>query len=72
MATEKIFSITGKEVPKQEPSQSSDEEIAETSFAPRFNYWNGLHVFSILGGCTLAMSALTLIPRHNSILYQKY
>ena len=72
MATKKIVSITGKEVPMQEPSQSSNEKIAETSFVPRFSYWNGLHVFSILGGCALAMSALTLIPRHNSILYQKY
>ena len=72
MTSKKIFSITGKEVPKQEPSQSYDEKIAETSLVSRLSYWNGLHVFNILGGCALAMSVLTLIPRHNSILDQTY
>ena len=72
MATKKIFSITGKEVPKQELPQSYDDRIAGTSLVSRVSYWNGLHVFSILFGCGLAMSALTLIPRHNSILDQTY
>ena len=34
------------------------------------SYWNGLHVFSILGACASVLSIQTLILRHNSIIYQ--
>ena len=72
MGTKKIFSISGKEVTKEELPQSYDDRIAETALVSRVSYSNGLHVFSILFGCGLAMSASTLIPRHNSILDQTY
>ena len=72
MASEKIFSITGKEIRKQKASQKKDDKIAEKSLISSIRYWNGFHVFSVLSGCGLAMSTLTLIPRHNSILHQEY
>ena len=67
MNTEKIFSITGKEIAKRKSSIEKDDGKAEASDVANISYVSGLHVFTILIGCGLAMSMLTLIPRHNSI-----
>ena len=64
MATEKIFSITGKEIPKEKSWKNGKAEGLEVA---KISYINGLHVFTILIGCGLAMSILALIPRHNSV-----
>ena len=72
MTTEKIFSITGKEVSKIKAYCKSNGENAETSDVSNINYLNGLHVFTILFGCGLSMSILTLIPRHDSIQEPEY
>ena len=72
MASEKVFSITGKEVPKEKEGERNDKEMAEATDSSNAKYINGLHVFTILFGCGLAMSILALIPRHNSIEESQY
>ena len=72
MTTEKIFSITGKVIPKIEAWCKNNEGSAEASDVPKINYKSGLHVFTILFGCGLSMSMMTLIPRHDSILEPEY
>ena len=67
MANEKIFSITGKEILKDKPCCKNDDGKDEGSEVFTVNYRSGLHVFTMLLGCGLAMSILTLISRHNSI-----
>ena len=72
MTSEKIFSITGKEIPKEKPCSKNNDTTAETSDISKISYRHGLHVFTILIGCGLAMSILALIPRHNSVENQTY
>ena len=50
------------------------EIMRSESFQHRssISYWNCLRVFVILGACACTISIMTLIPRHNSILDQKY
>ena len=67
MTNEKIFSITGKEILNDKSCSRNDDGKDECSEVSTVNYKNGLHVFTILFGCGLAMSIMTLIPRHNSI-----
>ena len=64
MTNEKIFSITGKEIIKEKSFTENDDEKDEESEVSSISYRSGLHVFTILFGCGLAMSILTLIPRH--------
>ena len=72
MTTEKIFSITGKGIPKIEAWCKNNEGNTEESDVSNINYKSGLHVFTILLGCGLSMSMMTLIPRHDSILEPVY
>ena len=67
MATEKIFSITGKEIFKDKSCSKNDDRKDEASEVSTVNYKSRLHVFTILFGGGVAMSILTLIPRHDSI-----
>ena len=55
MTTEKIFSITGKEVSKIKAYCKSNGDNAEASDVSNINYKNGLHVFTILFGCGLSI-----------------
>ena len=72
----KIFSITGTEISRDKSSNKNKSEkfrgsvVADTINDMRCvaSYWNGLHIFSVLCACGLAMSILALIPRHNAIL----
>ena len=70
MTTEKIFSITGKEVSGETSLKKCNGKKSRSRDAG--TYWEGLHIFSTLCACGLAMSILTLIPRHNSILEPMY
>ena len=72
MATRKIFVINGEETTKKQSSIGRNRGMARKSGNPNINYWSGLHVFTILCCCGLVMSILTLIPRHDPILDQKY
>ena len=36
------------------------------------SYWNILYIFGIVVGCSIMLSTILIIPRHNSIIYQKY
>ena len=72
MATEKIFSITGKEIAKEKACCKNIDGNAEASDVSNINYKSGLHVFTILFGCGLSMSIMTLIPRHDSTLEPEY
>ena len=72
MATEKIFSITGKEIAKEKACCKNSDGNAEASDVSTINCKSGLHVFTILFGCGLSMSIMTLIPRHDSILEPEY
>ena len=67
MTTEKIFSITGKEILKENSRVKNDDAKDQGSQGSTIRYRSGLHIFTILFGCWLAMSMITLIPRHNSI-----
>ena len=51
---------------------SSIRQVAGDSDIANKGYWNWLHICSILCCCGLAMSMMTLIPRHNSILDPSY
>ena len=51
------------QTPKMKRTDSSVEHSS---------YWNLLHIAGILTGCALVLSPQTLIPRHNSIIYQQY
>ena len=70
MTNGKVFTIDVKEISdKKLPERSSDRQPS-TSFASDINsisYWNGLRLLGILGGCAVAVSIQTLIPRHNSL-----
>ena len=44
----------------------------ENSSVKNTSYWNLLRVFGILTGCALVLFSQTLIPRHNSIVFQEY
>ena len=72
MTTGKIFLIHGEDISKKQSSIRRNGRLAPTSGNSNSNYWSMLHVFSILCLSGLAMSILTLIPRHNSILDQSY
>ena len=72
MTAEKIFTITGKVILKEKSCSKNDDRKDEGSEVSTVNYKNGLHVFTILFGCGLAMSILTLIPRHHSIKEPMY
>ena len=67
MTNEKIFTITCKKIHKEKSCCKNDDRKAEVSKDSTVSYRNGLHVITILFGCGLAMSILTLLPRHNSI-----
>ena len=70
MTTKKIFSITGREVSGETSlKKSNGRKLRSKDDAA---YWEGIHIFSIFFACGLAMSILTLIPRHNSILEPEY
>ena len=36
------------------------------------SYWNISYIFGIVVGCSMMLSTILIIPRHNSIIYQKY
>ena len=72
MPARKIFVICRDENPKKQSSTKKDGTKARKSGINDSCYTGGLHVFTILCCCSLAMSVLTLIPRHNSILEPAY
>ena len=72
MINEKIYSISGTEVSEEMSSKRHDEEKSISSIVPEPSYWNGLHAVTIIATSCLAMSVLALIPRHDSILEQRY
>lgn len=72
MATRKIFVVSGEESSKEESSTRRNGNRARIAGVTNIKFMGGLHVLSILCCCGLAMSVLTLIPRHNSILDQSY
>ena len=56
MSNEKIFSITGKEVLKEQSCSKKDDRKDEGPEVSTISYRSGLHVFTILFGCGLTMS----------------
>ena len=61
-----------KESSKQQYPFKRNWRVVRKSDDDNNNYWSWLHLFTILCFCGLAMSTLTLIPRHNSILDPSY
>ena len=53
----------------EQPEQTIFEEEDTTEDA---SYWNALYEVVVFAACILNASALTLIPRTNSILYPEY
>ena len=72
MPAEKVFVITGEEVSVENSNHTKTGVRVRSLLVLRNEYWNGLHVLGILCACNLAISILTLIPRHNSIIDQTY
>ena len=64
--------IDGEETTEKQPSRRKNGGLVRKSGNQNINYWSGFHVFTVLCCCGLAMSILTLIPRHNSIHDQSY
>ena len=56
---------------EQDQKNIMGEEENENTSGKR-NYLNFLYIFVMIGSCTLLTSVVTLIPRHNSILYPVY
>jgi len=56
MTNEKIFTITGKEIFKEKSCSIKGDGKDIGSEVSTISYRNGLHVFTILFGCGLAMS----------------
>ena len=72
MSSEKIFIVNGEEISENQSQVRNNWIIAEKSGDLTISYWSGLHVFSILCCSGLAMSIMTLIPRHDSMADQSY
>ena len=72
MTNREIFVIDGEDNKKEQSSVRKDRRMAHKFGNSNSMYWNGLHVFTILCCCGLAMSILTLIPRHNPFHDQSY
>lgn len=72
MKTRQIFLIDGREGTKKQSTIRGNKKIANKSGNQHINYWSGFHVFTILCSCVLAVSILTVMPRHNSIIDQSY
>ena len=72
MTAEKIFVITNMELSKEITSSKNKERKEQPPVFSTFNFSHGLHILSILGSSGVAISVLTLIPRHNSILESVY
>lgn len=53
-------------------SMENAKTRATSSSVKNASYWNVLHNIGILLGCVFWVSPLTLIPRHNTILYPTY
>ena len=64
--------VNQEEILENQSQIRENGRMAKKSGDSTISYWSGLHVFSILCCCGLAMSILTLIPRHNSLLDQSY
>ena len=64
-----ITAITVQEIggTEQEPVHKENKDKPIQS-----NYWNMLHLLTIIGATSLTLSAQLLIPRHNSIHYPNY
>ena len=72
MTKTQVFVINGEEPIQEQSSPRRNGSIVRKSDNGSINYWSGFHVFTILCCCGSAMSILTLIPRHNSIIEQSY
>ena len=74
MSEDTISVISYKPTQNQSHIKIEDEQDKQKSNTKEdhVSYWHGLHIFTILGACALALSIQTLIPRHNSIIYQNY
>ena len=72
MASGKIFLVNGDNILENQSQVTKNARIVKQSGDSTISYWSGLHVFSILCCCGLAMSIMTLIPRHNSMIDQSY
>ena len=74
MISSKVSVISVQPEPNQSRLNSERWQNVQLGISNEGNvsYWDGLHVFSILGACALVLSIQTLIPRHNSIIYQNY
>ena len=67
-----IFRIVIKENSKEENNENEDSKSESFSFSNQMICRNGLQLIGILGVSLSAVSFLTLIPRHNSILEPEY
>ena len=72
MPTGKISYINVSSISKVLPSKRKEDRNEDPQSANNITYWNGLYIFGVLGGCALAISVQTLIPRHNAILQPSY
>lgn len=54
----------------EEPSEIFVRVAGNASKDP--SYWNIMYIFVILVGCTIETSIVTMIPRHNTILYPEF
>ena len=72
MISEKVFCITGMDISKRKLFDENHGKGDRSSNVANTSFWNGLHVISISFACGLAMSILTIFPRHNSIDDQRY
>lgn len=61
--------IKVQEVSSEDENRGKEDPA---NISHKWSYWNGLHLFSILGASIMTTSLITLIPGHNSIVYQEY
>jgi len=57
--------------PDKDPSKGTNSKKNSYTHT-NSSYWNMLYIFGIMIGCSIMLSIILLIPRHNSIIYQTY
>ena len=72
MPSSNIFSIAVREAEKEAEPKYKLKHYKGYQDIKTVTYWNGLHIFGILGICALVISFQTTIPRHNSLLQPDY
>ena len=69
---DQISIIYVKDSSLEQGQQSIVSEEVNEKIVEKRSYLNAMYIFVIVGSCTVLTSVVTIVPRHNSILYPTY